>query len=140
MSYELHPLCTHVVYAIYFSDHRVKVGVTADFAKRRSYYQQEAARNRSVCATWWATAPAPKYYALLIEKHFCRANRDLSMSGHREWFEGDSTFYGSVIEALVDLRKRVAKRIGENDADIDFRGQWGYDRNLLKKSEAIHAH
>lgn len=112
------------VYAVHFADNRIKIGTTGDVPKRMSYYAQEARRNRVEHLTWWSCAPMEKWRALLVERHFCREMRDLSMVGHREWFEGDSAAFASVIGALDRLRGSVAVE-GEHKADLPFLGQWG---------------
>ena len=122
--YELHPK-THSVYAVYFSDARIKIGVTADVAKRMTYYAQESRRNRVRSLTWWSCAPTEKDCAYRIERLFCRGMQDAAISRHREWFEGDASAFQSVIKALDGLRADIAS--GEEVAtDLPFLGRWGH--------------
>jgi predicted GIY-YIG superfamily endonuclease len=115
---------THSVYAVHFSDNRIKVGVTSSVVRRMAYYAQEARRNRVDSLTWWSCAPLSYGDALCIEKHFCRQMRECSMPRHREWFDGDAAAFGSVLSALERMRSRAATA-DEVVADIPFAGQTG---------------
>ncbi len=99
---------THAVYAVFFSDGRIKVGLTANTQKRMRYYAQEARRNRVEYLTWWASAPTYERFARCIEKHFCREMRPCAIPGHREWFIGDTAAFQSVMGALERLREQFA--------------------------------
>ena len=115
--------CDHVVYAIHFDDKRIKVGVTSNIQKRLRYYVQEARRNRVEGLTWWASSPAPKSLAYLIERHFCRRNKAIAMPSHREWFDGVS--YASILAALENMRGQCAEALGEHPADVPYAGSSG---------------
>lgn len=114
---------SHVVYAVHFDDKRIKVGVTSNIKKRMSYYAQEARRNHVDGLTWWACKPLPKWIAYLIERRFCRANQDIAMPKHREWF--DDVSYDSVLDALVSMRTRCADVLDELADDVRFGGSFG---------------
>lgn len=116
---------THSFYAVHFSDSRIKVGVTADIAKRIGYYTQESRRNRCQHLTWWSSAPAEKRLAYMIERFFCRGMREVSIPHHREWFEGDTKAYASVVAALEVYRADVALPT-ENMEDLAFLGRHGH--------------
>lgn len=118
---------THSLYAVHFSDGRIKVGVTSDVSKRMSYYAQEARRNRVESLTWWSCAPLDRHLALLVERHFCREMSDLAMPRHREWFEGDSEAFASVIGALQRLRNSVALP-SESVVELPYLGRFGHQR------------
>lgn len=126
MTHELHHQAkTHAVYAVYFSDGRIKVGVTADVPKRMSYYAQEARRNRVDSLTWWSCAPVERWIALRIETHICRHMREFSMQRHREWFAGDTNDFGAFVAALERLRVAAADE-GEAPGDLPFMGRHGH--------------
>lgn len=114
----------HCVYAVHFADGRIKVGVTADVAKRMSYYAQESRRNRVESIVWWSCAPMDRAFAYLVERHFCREMRDAAMPRHREWFEGNAEAFASVTAALERLRTSVA--LPEEDVTaLPFLGRTG---------------
>ena len=115
------------IYAVYFSDNRVKIGITSDADQRMRYYSQECRRNRVSWFGWWASAEFSKQSALLAERTICRAYSDLAMLGHREWFDGDSNLYTSVIESAEQLRVAL-REDHEVVSDIPYQGrqgQWG---------------
>lgn len=116
---------THRVYAVYFADGRIKVGVSANVRRRMSYYAQEARRNRIRCLTWWACAPMDKGLAFLVERHFCREMRGAAMTRHREWFEGDAAAYAAIVPALERLRASVAVP-SESVVDLPWLGIDGH--------------
>lgn len=118
---------SHAVYVVYFSDDRIKVGLTANVRKRMRYFAQEARRNRVEHLVWYACAPTRKSFARSIETHFCREMRPCAIAGHREWFIGDTSAFGAVINAIDRLREEFA----ENDeavADLGFLGSSGQAR------------
>lgn len=116
---------THSLYAAYFSDGRIKIGVTADVPKRMSYYAQEARRNRVSSLTWWSCAPIEHGTALLIEKSMCRHMREYAMPRHREWFEGTSTDFQAFISGLERFRVSAADS-DESPEDLPFMGSYGH--------------
>ena len=116
---------THCLYAVHFSDDRIKVGVTADVAKRMRYYVQESRRNRVEHLTWWSCAPMSKELALIVERHFCREMSSLALACHREWFDGDWAAFASVIAALERLRAGVALP-NEAVANLPYMGGYGH--------------
>jgi hypothetical protein len=116
---------THSVYAVYFSDVRIKVGITANVPKRMSYYAQEARRNRVDHLTWWSCAPVTHCMALRMETHFCRQVREFAMPKHREWFEGDASDFSAILVALEDFRVALADG-HEVAADLPFQGRHGH--------------
>ena len=123
--YEIDPaLRTHVVYAVRFSDDRIKVGITANAKKRMSYYAQEAPPNRVNHLVWWACAPTFKRFAMIMEKHLCSELRPQSIPGHREWFIGDTEEFGVVVKAIEIMREKSAMK-GEVVEELPFRASSG---------------
>ena len=125
MNTQLNTFHTHAVYAVFFSDGRIKVGLTANTMKRMQYYAQEARRNRVQSLTWWASSPTHERFARCIERHFCREMRPCAIPGHREWFVGDAPAFQSVISALERLREQFAVD-EESAAELPFLGSCGH--------------
>lgn len=115
----------HRLYAIYFHDGRVKIGVTGQIDRRLTYYRQEAVRNRVSGFTWCAFKPfTDKAAALLAEKSMCQVLREQAIAGHREWFEMSAQGYGQVLRACEDLRVRMSSE-GEDVAEVPWLSTFG---------------
>lgn len=115
----------HHLYAIYFFDGRVKLGITGQLQRRMSYYRQEAVRNRISGFNWCAFKPfAHRADALRAESALCQAFRSLAIQGHREWFEMSANDFGVVLTACERLRVDMAGD-DEDKAEVPWLGVSG---------------
>lgn len=112
------------IYAVYFSDKRIKIGISADAERRMRYYVQESRRNRVQDMTWWASKEFSKYSALLAERTVCRAYADKAISGHRERFEGGLDLFEGISSSIENMRTALAQG-GEIAEEIPYQGIQG---------------
>lgn len=75
-------------YVMMMSDFRIKIGITGNPAKRKTYYQQEADRHGLGKIDWWHDADGvpDKQTALLVEREICQRLARIAVGNHREWF------------------------------------------------------
>jgi predicted GIY-YIG superfamily endonuclease len=112
------------VYAVRFTDNRIKFGVSGNIHKRMRYYVQEARRNRVDGVVWYASAPfTSKRDALNCESMLASLTRYMSIPGHREWIDADAGFYPQVIEFIQFVHKNI---YGEMDTRNGRPDMWGH--------------
>lgn len=96
-------------YVVYFSDGRIKIGMTSNFFKRMSYYRQQAKKSGITQVTWWAaTAFAEKRACLLMERLMCNCYRHLALRRRREWIAGDAKIFAEVIKQSEFVRELLS--------------------------------
>ncbi len=91
-------------YVAYFSNNRIKFGITTDIDKRMKYYVSEARRNDIQFVTWFASSQCfEKEVALAMERVFRFFNSDNMIPKQRESIRGDVDFFGKTISNAEEL-------------------------------------
>jgi len=131
------------LYVVFFSDERLKVGITSDLKKRMRCYRSEAQRNQIDQVFWWAGAAYEnKETALAAERLMCKTYAEFSIRGHREWFYGSSKGFSALLDTAGQIRSLIG---GESDKDKEFLPYMGSNgcfvglTNLSKKSGSTNA-
>lgn len=110
------------MYAIFFSNNRIKVGITKNFKKRMSAYSQEVKRNGIEFASAFGCVPFVNHqHALRLERHICSELSVSRINKQREWFSGDSGMFKNVIDVIQDARLMLSCP-DEDKEEIEWRG------------------
>lgn len=130
MIYTQHPLSTEAkkektgtsVYVIFFSNNRIKVGITKNFKKRMSAYSQEVKRNGIEFASSFGCIPFINHqHALRLERHICSELSASRINKQREWFSGDAGMFKCVLDVIQDARLMLSSP-DEDKEEIEWRG------------------
>lgn len=122
------------LYVVFFSDERLKVGITSDLKKRMRCYRSEAQRNKIDNVFWWAGAAYEnKETALSAERLMCKTYSEFSIPGHREWFHGGKKGF----VALMSTAEKVRALLGSENEDaqelLPYMGRNGCFTGLTKQ-------
>lgn len=120
----------YAVYVVKFSDHRIKIGISANVRARMKYYKQEITRNRVENATWRSCKPfTDKQTALYAERTICGLLKDKAITGMREWFRAGTVDFEDVMKAVEIMRCNLGDEAGIDKLDIPYYGDHGFILN-----------
>lgn len=98
----------NVVYILWLSNDRLKVGFTSNIDKRMTYYRQEARRHGIKYGYWWSCAGfRDRREAQFMERVVLIRFGGMQMHGTREWFRCDSKTYQEIIPIVGEIRNEL---------------------------------
>ncbi|MBU9532841.1 hypothetical protein KTE49_20615 [Burkholderia multivorans] len=114
------------IYAAYFPDDRIKLGVTRDFDAVVRDLKREVVRRQLDRVTWFACSAFGDYKHLA---HACRGMRSIlkpcRLDRHSGWFRGDHHEFAALIAFIQLTRAQCERHAADKRGYVDVGGVCG---------------